>query len=295
MPRPFTFRYARVAVLVMLLAGCAPQPARTPAGPALTAGAGDLISRTGTYYQDQDLLQRTENRLADGCLAAAGFTVDTTRPGSADEEWRPVLAERQAGGYRLRASQEAEAESPAGRYVRALPAERQDQFLAAMNGDAQQAITLRDGQQFTFPSTGCLAEARTTVFGDPAQAARIDYLAQNYHNTAYLAAIAQPAYRTALTAWSACMRAEGHDFASPSAAKQSLAAEYPPDAPATASPHEIAVAVADAGCATRAGVPGTVESLLRDHAAGLDETGIAELNALADLRAQAVARAGTLS
>ncbi|MFI5841548.1 hypothetical protein ACIA8K_17760 [Catenuloplanes sp. NPDC051500] len=289
-----TSRLACVVALVTVLAGCTSQPARIrPGATTLTAAAAALITRTGTYYQDELLFKRIENRLSDACMAAAGFTVTTTDLPRADEEWRPMRSERERDGYRLRSSADSEDTSPTAAYLRSLPPGRQEQFHTALLGpDADRAaITLRGGTEYSFPGSGCVADARGRIFGDPMQAARIDHLAQDYHNNGYLEAVKDPAYQRALSGWAGCMAAKGHPYASPQKAKESLAAEYGPDAPPTASPHEIEVALADADCAAQARVGETVEGLLRTYAEHLDATGIAELNALAVLRQDAARRA----
>lgn len=298
MPTASTIRSACAVVLALVLAGCSPQPAGS-GRPGTDPAAADLIARTGSYYQDQWLLDRTESRLADACMAARGFPVGTapSEPDRADEEWRPVLAERREVGYRLRESDRAETASPAARYVRGLSAQRRAQFQAALYGGPgdQAGITLHDGKRFTFTTRGCLADSRSRIYGDPAQAARVTYLPQDFHVNGYLTVRDQPAYRAVLAAWARCMAGRGHHYTSPAQAKQHLAAEYGHGSASVVARHEVAVAVADADCARQVGVAGTVESLLRDYAAALDPTDRGELDALAALRQQAVARARALA
>jgi hypothetical protein len=279
--------------VVLLLAGCA--QARPAGGrpPRVTAAAlAALVARTGGYYTDQVALDTAEAARTDACMARHGFRYPTSGPATItrDEEWRPDLAERRTHGYGL-APTAAEPAGAADAYLRGLPTADQRRFDRAMSGTARGEIGLWDGERFTYGADGCLAGARAAIYGSAAAATAVFYLPQVVFNDLYQVARRDRGYTGALARWQGCMARSGHRYASPGAARQAFVAEYgrSPD-PAAVRPREIAVAVADAGCATEAGLPDTVVRLVTRGLAGLPAAARDQLATAAACRAAAVRR-----
>lgn len=289
--------------LVLTLAGCLPgQPASAPTGtPALSPAAADLITRTGGYYAQEQALSAAETTLTNDCLAAAGFSVPTSPPTrlDSDEEWRPDLAQREKTGYGLLAGveQTGAAPDPVDSYVRGMPAARQRQYQLDLLGPSTSAASfVLGGKRITYTTQGCVAAARTRIYGSDLTAARVFYLPQMYYVDLLTKAETEPAYTGAMTRWSACMRESGYHYTDPHDAKDQLVARYRsnPDLAATRR-LEIAVAVTDAGCAARVGLPTTTESLLRKGAAALPGADLTALNQVAAARMDSVQRATMLT
>ncbi|HWC81798.1 MAG TPA: hypothetical protein VG756_17760 [Pseudonocardiaceae bacterium] len=297
--------------LVLTLAGCSSErPASGPTGPAtvsLTPAADDLIARTGDYYVQQQSLQSAEDTLTDSCIDAAGFTLpaSTPSPVSRDEEWRPDPAERSRNGYGLLAEAQDQASGtaapdPTDEYIRTLPVVRQQEYHAALFGPANTNGTLAlGGQSFTFATRGCVAQARTRIYGNDTVATRVYYLPQIYYVQLLTKVHTESAYAIAMTGWSACMRQSGYSYSNPQDAKSQLLSRYRTDsgAAATAATQklEITIAVADGQCANRVGLGSTTEALLRAAAAALPAADRTALNQVAATRTTSAQRATTLT
>lgn len=262
--------------------------------------AAGLITRTGGYYAQEQALSAAETTLTNECLAAAGFSVPTSRtaPLNSDEEWRPNLAQREKTGYGLLAEVErtGAAPDPVDRYVLGLPAARQQQYQLALLGPFTSAASfVLGGKRITYTTQGCVAAARTRIYGSALTAARVFYLPQLDYVDLLTKAETERAYTGAMTRWSACMRESGYHYTDPHDAKDQLIGRYRSDPDLVATQRlEIAVAVTDAGCATRVGLPTTTESLLRKGAAALPGADLTALNEVAAARMDSAKRATTL-
>jgi hypothetical protein len=287
--------------LVLTLAGCAAE--QPPSGPTstvdsvLSSTATDLIARTGDYYTQEQTLIAAENTMTNACLALAGFALPPTPATSTsrDEEWRPDAAQRSRTGYGLLETFQQQgnaASSAVDQYVRSLPVDRQRQYESAMFGPANKNAALElGGKRITYPTQGCLAEARTRIYGDDTLAARVFYLPQMYYIDLLNKAHGQPKYTGVIADWSACMRQAGHPYTDQQDAKTQLLARYRSDPDTTATRHlEIAVAVADAECATRSGLGATTEALLREGATKLPSADRLALNDIAAARTTSAGR-----
>ncbi len=133
-------------------------------------------------------------------------------------------------------------------------------------------------------STGCLAAARTRVYGSPAQQIRAQNLAARLPAMARDRSAADPRLKRLNETWSACMAGKGYRGVS---APEDARAE----AQMTTAHGRIRLAVADAGCESTSGYA-RERRLLEDryYTAGLRYfgTGIIELRALNDRAAQQV-------
>jgi hypothetical protein len=298
------FGFAGVTLaLVLTLAGCLPgQPASAPTStPALSQTAADLIAKTGDYYAQEQALSRAETTLTNECLATAGFPLPTSPPTtvSTDEEWRPDLAQREKTGYGLLAEIQQTgtgAPDPVDQYVRSLPAARQQRYQLDLFGPATSAASLvLGGKRITYSTQGCVADARTRIYGSDLTATRVFYLPQMYYIGLLTKVETEPAYLRAMREWSTCMGESGYHYTDSHDAKTQLIARYRSNPDARADQRlEIAVAVADARCATRIGLPATTEALLRKGAASLPAADITALNQVAGARVNSAQRATEL-
>lgn len=286
-----------VVAALSMTAGCGqgtPAQARDGAGSAaLTAAADHLLTRTGRYYADGQVLDAAEGTLTTRCMAARGLRNSAgSAPVDRDEEWRPDLATRRRQGYGLQRAMAGQPEQD--QQIRTLPPAERQRYDTALFGDRQAAIRLPDGTQATFTTRGCLAESRTRIYGSPVRAAQTLFLPQVVFNTVFDAVRHDPAYRTTMTRWSACMAGRGLHYTDPTEARQRLLAEYQTAGAALAHRHEITVAVADARCTDQVGMPRLVESLLRQHATDLPDAERAQFNAVAAVRTNSARRARRL-
>jgi hypothetical protein len=280
---------AVVAVSILGTAGCLDGRPAAPAGPPAAAtppaslattnlekSALDMILRVGSYRENYQTLVRAENELTRRCMNIRGFEyMPHTEPGSSqdgdDSEWRPDLQIRRQIGYGLRPtppSPQPAAPSP--------PPSRQAAYSRALLGDPNKHVTLDlpSGQQFTLLATGCIAESRVELFGSVIEAGRIFYLPQDAYVTMHRGIVDDPELRRVTTRWAACMSERGHRFASPGAARSSVAAAYRTAGDSRAMRQlERRIALADGECAFIVRLPDTfdrvgrrlAEQLLPDH------------------------------
>jgi hypothetical protein len=155
------------------------------------------------------------------------------------------------------------------------------------------------GQSFTFATQGCVAKARTRIYGNDTVATRVYYLPQIYYVQLLTKVHTESAYALAMAGWSACMRRSGYSYSNPQDAKNQLLSRYRTDsgAAATAATQklEITIAVADGQCANRVGLGSTTEALLRAAAAALPAADRTALNQVAATRTTSAQRATTLT
>jgi hypothetical protein len=256
-----------LALLVLTgLAGCA---SGAPAGPApasdqLTGAATALAIHAGSYRADQSLLARAEAELTRRCMAHRGFNYPTGHlgPGAGlgdDEEWRPNLQRRRAVGYGLAHAGPAAAEER----ERLLPPDQQAAYRHALDGDPTRRATLQlpSGRRFTIGATGCLAEARSQLYGDVVSAARVFYIPQEAFVAIYPQLAADPRLGAGMARWATCMAARGHRYPSTTAARDAASAAYDRTSGAAATRLERRIAVADGECALRTGLPTVIDQI----------------------------------
>ncbi|MCW6004028.1 hypothetical protein K1W54_05440 [Micromonospora sp. CPCC 205371] len=253
-----------------------------------------LAVRAGEFREEQRLLLRAEHELTRRCMAGQRFAYPPPPAGSAgtDDPWHPDLDLRGAQGSGLGAAGPSPASpSPAGMRAAQRPAYRR-----ALSGDDSRRVTLRlsSGPEFTFASTGCIAEGRRGLYGDVMRAARAAYVPQEAYNALYPALAAHPAVRAAEGRWAACMRRRGQPFASMQAARSAVARGYRTSAAGVARRTEVVVAVADGECALEARLPETVAGVAAGVAVSLTAEQRHDLTQAAAIRSAALGRARAL-
>ncbi|MBU2668098.1 hypothetical protein KOI35_31770 [Actinoplanes bogorensis] len=254
------------AVTVLVCGACAPRAGTAPAAP-LTAAAVDLVTDSGTRPGRKVLTATAEEEVTRRCMAGWGEPYRPYVPplATGDDEHRLIdLPKRRARGYEL----SRPAEQPA-----AVPGTDRASYHQALFGDSARdlTLTLPDRSTLSFPSTGCIAQARAALYSDVLRWARVDSVPQILGNRLRGQVSSDPSLAAATHRWADCMRSNGFPYASPAAARE--AAGVPA--------REVAIAVADGECDLRAHLTGTELALRRRAAAGLPADDRRELNELA--------------
>ncbi|MFY1654444.1 hypothetical protein ACN27J_26630 [Solwaraspora sp. WMMB762] len=277
---------AMVGVLAML-AACSPEPSTSDEAAEPPAGSGGQPAGSDPVSGQHPLLAATlamdpqvravVGRLTEACLRDAGIDrfpaqLPAGLPGPAvvPPQQSPMLDEATANGYGIRAAEtanQADAEADAGatteRFTWPSPAEER-RYLEALTGAADGETLTDDAGNSTLG--GCVGEARSAVYGEvaapPSPVTAIDEAARAGY-------AADPTVASATAAWSDCLQQAGQpQLLDPADARRF--AQYfhhpvgerpggrvPEDGPwpaEVAQEKEIALAVADAGCADRTGL-----------------------------------------
>jgi hypothetical protein len=247
-------RLGALAVAVTVLAGCGGAAKDDDGEPRLgrTLQVADTrqLSLPLDAYQPSPATTRTLNQARIGlfveCMRQFGFRLQPPQPTGtppATNEGRYGLAderEAQRSGYHpARVGRPPQASGPA-----MSPAAQ-----AVANGTGQRVAGLPEG--------GCLAEARRRLAeGGPTPPD--PELVDKLKSDSYARSQQDSRMRRAITAWSACMRRAGYDYADPMKANDDPA--FQSERPSAA---EIAVATADVRCKREVNLVGiwaTVES-----------------------------------
>lgn len=276
-----------VTAVAVVVSGCAAGPAGRPG--TLGSAELDLVTRAGTFPDRYVLLDHAEQQGTSDCMAAQGFryavaALPATVPSEQDTAIN--LADRQQHGYRLADAADAKPAAPAP----ALPP-GYNQALLGSDADLRQ-VTLPGGGRVTASSAGCQARSRERLYGDLASWAEVNYLPQRLNLKLAKEVATDPTFVAAMKRWQGCMSAQGYDYTSPDDAVQRLRAGYQTAGVTPAGRrHEIAVAVADAGCQQRLRIPDTALDVKKRHARALPLADREELVAVAKLWLAAVSRA----
>jgi hypothetical protein len=276
-----------VAGLLVFACGACMPHANTTSGRAtsLSSVALDLLTMSGSYPTRKRVLDLAEEKLVEQCMAGHGQIYQSFVPSllvGSDEERIVDLPRRRTEGYGLAPGQ------PTPPHV--APNADQPEYQRALFGDDQhrQELRLPNGAVHSYPTTGCVAESRATLYGDTVRWARVVSVPQVYDN--YLRAQTRDASElaSAITDWASCMAAAGYPHPNPEAASNDISAAYRLNGP---SPdlrrREIAVAVSDGTCALRVHLPATDLQLRRGRAEFLPADQRRDLNEIADLHCAA--------
>ncbi|MEV7995846.1 hypothetical protein AB0O67_29315 [Streptomyces sp. NPDC086077] len=287
---------AAVALLIAGVAGCAQAQSASPdggsAGTVLSEAALDLAVRAGPYRDDQQVLRQAEYKLTRRCMAARGFDYPASGSGTIgiDDSWHPDLETRRSRGYGFADP----GPSPGDQYPPGLPAAERNSYVRALTGDPERRAVLRlsSGPEFTFGTTGCIAESRIGLYGDVVDAARVSYVPQEAHNALNHPIVSSSAMREAMALWTSCMRDREYPYESMEEARADALRSHDSAGTTDAARRaEIRIAVADGECALVAGLPKVVDRVGRRHAARLSAEQRADLSLATQLRAEALQRA----
>jgi hypothetical protein len=211
---------------------------------------------------DDELLEWSELVLAGRCMADHGYefivdwNVDHTAPDFARLPYGTgdvALAERY--GYGVGPGQRGDLRASGKRdpnrdYVSSLSKREQRAYSDTFFGDGVEvvSVTSDDGSQTSTGRTGCLAGARSTLYGDLDRWVALDVWAGNLDQEIIPKVMADSRYQEALGAWRSCMSAKGYPATDPNANRAVIADLYRTRDYAAAWPVEQATAVADARC-----------------------------------------------
>lgn len=258
--------------------------------------------------QETELLYQAEQMLVRDCMVRQGFeyTLVPRKPIPELREFPYVvddLAWARKHGYGTvlaRRYDQAMTDDPNERYFRSLSPERQTQAGLARNGDVTTGDLLVqvDGLPASRSSSkGCVADAQRVLYRDLPTWIRARTVSDALNSLRPAAVVADPRYKAAVGRWSGCMREQGHPFATPSEARDSVAPapvgdpDQTPPLPKDASAAEIRLAVAEATCAGRTDLAATARAVDRHHADVLRGQYKADVAAKQRLQLEALPRA----
>ncbi|MFD6157298.1 hypothetical protein ACFWF7_21560 [Nocardia sp. NPDC060256] len=297
--RPLMF-----ALSLTVLSACAAtapatlSPRQLPPPPPFSGTLGpselDLVTFSGTWPATQRILNSAVAQLNRTCLADQGFDypVDRATPPPVDDDAVIDLPGRRANGYGISGSKPAPPVTQADRYVDSLPPEQQRRFQTALLGPpgTGRTIDLPDGSRVTVPDQGCEATSRTQLTGDLARWAQLTYIPEFFYNRMAAQLDTRPVFRAARTEWRSCMATRGYDYQTPEQAWQALNSETD-TATNDFREREIATAIADGECASRAHLPAAALAARRELATTMPEADRETLHDLAYYRDAIIERA----
>jgi hypothetical protein len=266
-----TGRSSRAVTAALLLCLAAPVvvSCTAPAGPAPAASA-----LRETTAAERATLARAEKLLTRDCMRKKGFSFWVTEelPRSADELFPYVVddeawATENGYGRGIRDRREAlAARDPNQVYFRGLSPERRSAAVDALNGPEPVGLEAHvPGMgRVRHSDRGCEAEAQRSLYTDLPKWYRARKVTEALDIQVQSAVVADPGFAEAVTRWSACMRAEGHAYASPPESRRTFLRSKAEGATATAT-EEIRTAVAEARCAASSGLSARTLTLERVH------------------------------
>lgn len=254
------------APLVLTAVACSSPPASAPTRvPApVRPDVLDLPAET------RALLADAERALVRDCMARQGFSYFYDSTDSAElrveatrNNWELTLDDvarfRREGfgpahSAPVRAASRSERQEQA--YLAELSPHRRgawDKALMGPPGQERIRVDVPGVGIMEHPTAGCFAEARTKLFGDYEKWARADTFVNARFRPVKDAVEESPEYKKATTRWSTCVRARGHQLATPEDAR-ARASTLPRN-------QAIALAVATAECDRQVGRSKTHRSL----------------------------------
>lgn len=244
---------------------------------ATGSGTGGPRSMPRELDESEELLVlRAEQHLIRNCMTGKGFsywegplpTVDDLKGGGyvlTDIPW----AKRNGYGSRLeKRARELQRSDPNRAYANALPMNDRERYGRALGGVPSKGVLtveLPAGGSIRTPRDSCQADAKEQLYGDFETWFRAEKTVVNLPALYVPALVADKRFVSAVEEWSACMGREGYDYADPA----ELRDERPRPAEGAnadkAFASEVALAVAEAGCANRTPLAGTARTLQAEY------------------------------
>jgi hypothetical protein len=289
--RTWTRRLATILLIILCGAGC----------------SGNVEEKRYRNLAPRDadaILTMAEGELRDRCMRELGFRYFPVHP----DEWAPEplhvgwglndvrRARREGYGLSLNSSTDpggytTESE-PTARYLRTLSHDEREDWEVAYFGDHSDmtTLTLPNGATFSTSNTGCVAQARTELYGSIRAHVELTALANFMTGEIGSRVIADSSYQEALARWQECMSEVGYPVATPSDA-YTMALEAGVTTPANARVREIRIALDDARCNVQARLTETAKALERKHSNDLAEENEARVVATQEVQQHALERA----
>ncbi|AMW15065.1 hypothetical protein A4E84_39800 [Streptomyces qaidamensis] len=223
---------------------------------------------------EEVLVRRAEQLLIKECMTDKGYpyrigplpTVDDLKGNGAfltDVGW----ARRNGYGSRLQAKAQ-KIDDPNGAYANALPREEGTRYTDALLGSPSSAMLTAElpaGGTVRTPRDSCLTEARGRLYGDFETWFRAEKTATNL-TPLYAADLAKNRrFTDAVEQWSVCMRIAGHDYATPTKAREGLPKLTRGLNEQKAFAVEVRLAVAEATCAGQTHLTRTIRALEAEY------------------------------
>ncbi|WP_203862064.1 hypothetical protein [Plantactinospora mayteni] len=245
---------AAAALVSAGLVGCGGEPSADRVRPARLYPFASAVYFTAE--EDRVLQDALEDRTA-ACMRERGFDYQPVRGGSAEPEPDnpyALLDTRTAAthGYGIVPAAVRHRQRPVATGT-PRPDPAYDRALVGSQ-NAQVTLSLPGGEQVAVASDGCVAAARTAVFGADWDA--LYYTFQSLSNRAIERTGQDPAVSAAVVSWSACVAESGYQAATPAELREQFAqrARQATDDAAMreVARAELAGAGADATCQERA-------------------------------------------
>ncbi|MBD0838712.1 hypothetical protein [Streptomyces sp. TRM68416] len=222
------------------------------------------------------LLRRAEETLVKKCMESKGFkywvwhipTVDALKGGGyvlTDVNW----AKKHGYGSRFeRKLLTAQRDDPNHAYVNAMPRKDRIRYSKALEGDASHGMLtaeLPGGGAVQTPRDSCQAEAKGRLYGDFETWFKVEKVATNLTALYVPDLLKDKRFASAVTAWSACMREAGHDYADPPKIRAKLPKLKKGLSTEKAYAIEVELATAEAACATETPLADTARTLQTEY------------------------------
>ena len=275
-------RVVPLAVAVTLLValdscGSPETPSRSADG-LLDEGTVNLSDQDKNvlYLAEEILVSRCMNKKGSQYLVVEGFSA---KEGPAPSAYSSDdVVERAQHGYGLTTGQDQPRELDInGKYLSTLSSSQRRQYdealLGPLNANTGQ-VRLLDGSVVYFTLTGCVANARTQLYGNNMLFMETSIFVENLRSEVERRVLSDDRYLAALDAWRQCMHTTGYVVENPDAAVKLASSQSLPD--------EKEIAVADANCSQRTRLTATGRALDRTYEAKI----IAEQRHRVDIYAQ---------
>ncbi|HUR13838.1 MAG TPA: hypothetical protein VM097_05020 [Mycobacteriales bacterium] len=281
-------------VLLTCVAGCNGDPASVSVSQtskqaflALTAASPDLANA------EQELTRR--------CLVRAGFPdVPRSTSSAVDTDLlgypaRLSASQVSVSGYGSSIRRDPSSSTdPQGSYLESLPSDRRAAYeVASVGGIADTSrVTLPDGTIVEAPKSGCVAQARTTLYGNVQQFLLVAYLPQTALKEVNGVSDADE-LKAVRSAYKACMKERGLEVGNwQDGVKQAQEIyERAPSPDGRVSGQEILIAVADATCRDKTGLVAAYDRVVQDRAVRWLASNETQVLAAAEARRAAEKRA----
>lgn len=276
MRRMFSGTCASVVLVIATTAGCTAAAMDGPARSDRPNDAAELGGRGGSRNTEQILVQRAEQLLVKKCMEKAGFrywvgalpTVDDLKGNGAfltDVGW----AKRNGYGSRLHAkAQNVQRDDPNSAYVETLSQAEGVRYSAALLGSPSSGMLTAElpaGGTVQTPRDSCLADAKGWLYGDFETWFRVEKTATNLTPLYTTDLLNDQRFTDAVSRWSVCMLAAGHDYATPSQAREKLSKLAEGLSEKRAYAVEVDLAVAEATCANETPLASTARTLEMEY------------------------------